>query len=123
MSTEAEQAREAQRAQDLGEARVKAQQAGKQTGTTDAGVEWTLIPPFQPDAPRYPKVETHLWGMWPVLAIETGGYRDLEAKDPYTGRALNARVIRDGQSIYDALRLLIDAMEAVDFLPDGPTDA
>lgn len=80
------------------------------------GTEYKVSRAFNPDAPRYPQVESHLWGAWPVLAIETGGYADFEVQDPYSGRSLWAKCF-DGDNPYDSLRKLIDIMEAVDFLP------
>lgn len=99
---------------------VQARDAGKVEGEVN-GRKWTTRPAFQPDAPHYPKVETHLWGAWPLLALEIDGYRGVDVRDPYTGRSIYAHdVFEDGRSIYDTLRLVIDAMEAADFLPDAP---
>lgn len=66
----------------------------------------------------YPRSDTHTWGMFAMLAIEGGGYADLEAVDPTTGRTLwvGRALDNDEENIYQALRKLIDEMERVDFL-------
>lgn len=87
-------------------------------GPDGTELTWTVSAAFDPQGPRWPKVESHLWGMFPVLTIENGGYSDLEAQDPYTGRTLHLRAYDGGVTTYDAMRRLIDAMEAADFLPD-----
>lgn len=84
----------------------------------------------------YPHNDRYQWGAWPVIAIETGGYSDLEAHNPSTGDYLWTRALRCDKhpdpadaswveceacrngTIYDALRRLVDAMEAHGFLDD-----
>ena len=102
---------------------------GEIPGPGATPLEYRVYPAFNPDAPRYPKVESHLWGAWPIIAVrrdgeplvtvETGGYHDLEVQDPYTGRTMWVRAYAGKDtSVYDALRRLIDAMEAASFLSD-----
>lgn len=97
----------------------------KVKGTLADGTEYTVRPALNPDAPRWPQVEGHVWNAFPQLAIETGGYHDLEAYDPFTGRMIWTRAFQnpDGTAvnIYDGLRRLIDVMEAAGFL-DEPSD-
>jgi hypothetical protein len=74
--------------------------------------------------PFYPDVETHTWGAFAFLAIEAGGYGDLEVVNPYNGRRLTAPVCTESGygtgpadlSIYDQLRLLVDELERSRFL-------
>jgi len=77
----------------------------------------------------YPTRGTHVWGAFAQLAIEAGGYGDLEAIQPHSGQRLNLvgawHVGGDPSkdtdpSPYAALRRLVDAMEAAQFL--GPAD-
>ena len=88
-------------------------------GETD-GVAWKLSGPFNPDAPRYPLVDSHLWGAWPFLAIEMEGYGDLSAHDAQTGMSFWAQCFRgdpleDPAAPYNAMRKLIDLMQAAQF--------
>jgi hypothetical protein len=79
----------------------------------------------------YPNNKAYTWNAFagvaiqgsdgqPVAAIELGGYNDLEMVDPYTcSRLWVADAFGDGatpQSIYDALRRLIDVAEREQFL-------
>jgi hypothetical protein len=74
--------------------------------------------------PHYPQADTHTWGAFAFLAIESDGYGDLEAVDPYSGRELHTYAWHEGNrfdgaphfDVYKALRQLIDAMEQVKFL-------
>lgn len=75
--------------------------------------------------PHYPQADTHTWGAFATLAIECGGYGDLEAVDPYTGRRCHTYAwCKDSRldlnayddNVYTALRRLIDAMEREQFL-------
>lgn len=91
---------------------------GTVTGPNGTELTWTVSAAFDPQGPRWPHVESHLWGMFPILAIENGGYNDLEAQDPYTGRTIHLRAYDGEENIYGALRRLIDAMEAANFLPE-----
>ena len=95
---------------------------GEREGTTPDGRAFKVIPPFQPDAPNYPQLDTHLWSAFAVLAVETGGYHDIEARDPYTGRKLWTRLSDGDHNVYSQLRQLVDAMEAADFFPAESTD-
>jgi len=96
--------------------------AGKTHGTLADGTEWIVCPPFSPSQ-GWPEVESHLWGAFPVLAIETGGYSDIEAIDPFTRRRFNVAQAWAGETnVYDAMRKLIDAMQEVGFL-DTISDA
>lgn len=74
---------------------------------------------------HYPKVDSYTWGAFAYLAIEAGGYGDLEVVNPHNGERLwigNALGGQDelvdgaGLSPYDALRRVIDAMERHSFL-------
>lgn len=85
------------------------------------GVEYQVSGPFNPDAPRYPKIDTHMWGAWPFLAIEMEGYGDLVAIDAGTGRSVRAVCFQGDVSPYDALRKLADVLEHVKFF-DGDAD-
>lgn len=72
----------------------------------------------------YPTAESYTWGAFaglaiesggqPVAAVELGGYGDLEMVDPYTMQRLWVGDVPD--SIYDALRKLIDVAEREQFL-------
>lgn len=79
---------------------------------------------------HYPKQHKYPWGAFAYLAVEAGGYGDLEAVNPFNGDRLNVPVFKlpggkPGQynwnvddanlSPYDGLRRLIDAMEAAHF--------
>lgn len=44
-----------------------------------------LITPGRDDELHYPKTGTHTWGAFAGLAIELGGYGDVELVDPYSG--------------------------------------
>lgn len=75
--------------------------------------------------PRYPQTDTYTWGAFAYLAIEAGGYGDLEVVNPHNGERMwvgNALGGQDelvdgaGLSPYDALRRVIDAMERHSFL-------
>jgi hypothetical protein len=75
----------------------------------------------------YPTNEAYRWQSFAMLAIESDGYGDLSAIDPYTGRRLTAPVgTREGygtgsigRSVYDQMRMLIDEMERSQFLASG----
>ena len=54
-------------------------------GTTPEGRDWKVIGP-EKGTGVYPKDDTHTWGEFAGLAIEIGGYSDITAVDPYTGR-------------------------------------
>lgn len=70
-----------------------------------------------PEEQRYPQATAHTWGEFPVIAVEMGGYSDITAVDPYTGRRLWLGGANGADATpYDALRRLIDAMEAQGFL-------
>jgi hypothetical protein len=55
------------------------------TGVTPEGREWS-IGSARPESECYPHADKYIWGAFAGLAIELGGYNDLEAIDPYTGR-------------------------------------
>lgn len=59
--------------------------AGAGTGSTLQGREWQVSHPMPKDK-CYPKTDSYTWGEFAGLAIEMGGYSDLSAIDPYTGR-------------------------------------
>lgn len=52
---------------------------------TNEGREYKVSDPVA-DSECYPKVDTHVWNEFAGLAIEFGGYCDISAVDPYTGR-------------------------------------
>ncbi len=67
----------------------------------------------------YPGRDTHQWNEFPLLAMETGGYRDATVTDPYSGRRMwVGGVFLPENNIYDSLRAVIDEMEKHEFL--GP---
>ena len=76
----------------------------------------TVTVPIKGQYPVYPQADAHTWGAFAYLAIEMGGYGDLEVVNPYNGVSLNAPVFKSTDNGYTALRLLIDEMEKVDFL-------
>lgn len=76
----------------------------------------TITTPIEGQYPVYPQADSHQWGAFAYLAIEAGGYGDLEVVNPYNGVRLNAPVFKEAVNGYTALRLLIDEMERVDFL-------
>lgn len=75
-------------------------------------------------ARTYPRSGSHEWSEFAFLAIEQGGYGDITAIDPYTGRRfwLSQEYKPDGshdvvmKSPHQRLRELIDAMEREQFL-------
>lgn len=74
-----------------------------------------------PAEQNYPKSEAYTWGEFAHLAIETGGYGDLTAIDPWTGQRFWVSDAAGSDNPYENLRRLIDAMEREGFL-DAPTD-
>lgn len=72
----------------------------------------------------YPDTEAYRWQSFAQLAVETDGYGDLSAIDPYTGRRLTAPVATESGygspsanlSIYDQLRRLVDELERSEFM-------
>ncbi len=82
------------------------------------------------EGPHYPENDRYQFGSWPQLVIETDGYGDLSAIDPYSGRRLTAPVCNTAGygtgsanlSIYDQMRRLIDELERSEFwrrVPDA----
>lgn len=70
------------------------------------------------EGPHYPQAGAHVWGEFAGLAVELGGYNDITAIDPATGRRLwvgrafaKEAVADPTPTIYSALRKLVDAME------------
>lgn len=82
--------------------------------------------PATSDGPHYPASDVYRFGEFAYLVVEAGGYGDLTAVDPYTGRRFWSPVFdtpgADDLSPYDVLRRLIDAMEAHAFLDGGDDD-
>jgi len=70
------------------------------------------------DGPHYPQTDSYTWGAFAYLAIEAGGYRDLEVVNPHNGERLWVGDALRGKAVspYDALRRVIDAMERHQFL-------
>lgn len=78
-----------------------------------------------PDYPTYPQSGSHQWGAFPWLAIETGGYGDLELIHPWTGETLwigkeHLPALADpnenpAKTVADLLRQVADAVEAADW--------
>lgn len=78
------------------------------------------------DGPHYPQTDSYTWGAFAYLAIEAGGYRDLEVVNPHNGERMwvadaMGKLTDEGEAMvevspYDALRKLIDAMERHQFL-------
>lgn len=70
----------------------------------------------------YPAVETHTWGAFAGLAIELGGYGDLELIDPYSGRRFWCPVPDQiwEQGVFAAYHYLLEKAEAAGFTL--PTD-
>jgi hypothetical protein len=72
----------------------------------------------------YPKSEAYRWQSFAQLAIETDGYGDMSAIDPYSGRRLTAPVASVSGygtgsaelSVYDQMRRLVDELERQGFL-------
>lgn len=92
----------------------------------DTNLTWTA---GREEDPHYPAYSVHQWGAFAYLAIESGGYGDLDAVNPYNGDRLNVPVFhKDGKwydidpsvDIYTGLHRLVDAMEKTEFL--GPKD-
>lgn len=54
-------------------------------GSTLQGREWHVSAELD-KAKVYPSNDTHRYSEWPALVIEMGGYSDLTAIDPYSGR-------------------------------------
>lgn len=120
-------------------------------GMTTKGREWS-VSAGRPAEGCYPRSDSHTWGEFAGLAIELGGYADISAVDPYTGRRfwLSGALRCDAHStelaaatpgdeamavygrahecadcrvpIITAIRRLLDAMEAAGF-PDAFRDA
>jgi hypothetical protein len=79
------------------------------------------ISEVRPREECYPKRDQFIWNEFALGAVEMGGYNDITFVDPYTGRRFwmgHAFVGAGGEklSMYDALRRLVDAMEAEKFL-------
>ena len=85
------------------------------------GLEYKVSDAFNPDAPRWPNIESHLWGAFPYLAIEQDGYRDFNVQDPATGRTLWTFYPPEATE-YDKLRHLVDVMEKTQFLGEPDQD-
>jgi hypothetical protein len=98
---------------------ARAERAANSRNGQFGGKEWTDRAPHDPDAERYPRAAAHVWGAFAGLAVEFGGYNDIELVDPYTGRRFwYERAFVDGKehrSFWDALRATIDAAEAAEF--------
>ena len=117
-------------------------------GVTEQGRDWKIIQGVKPENGGY---HDHVWQEFAGLAIEMGGYSDLTAVDPYSGRRLwlssafkcdthtaMLNAAKPGEeaievyrlshecgdcsdSVYGAIRRLVDAMEAIGF-PEGFRD-
>jgi hypothetical protein len=117
-------------------------------GVTEQGRDWKIIQGARPENGGY---NDHVWQEFAGLAIEMGGYSDITAIDPYSGRRFwlsdafkcdvhtamlkNAKPGEEaiavyqashecgdcGDSLYNAVRRLLDAMQAVGF-PGKPAD-
>jgi len=117
-------------------------------GATEQGRDWKII---QGDRPQSGAYDNHVWQEFAGLAIEVGGYSDLTAIDPYSGRRFwlgdayrcnthtamlkAAKPGEEALAVYQAshecgdcggtmiaaIRRLLDAMEAVGF-PGKPAD-
>lgn len=86
------------------------------SNTNNRTAEVTVSSPV-PGYVGYPHNPQHAWGAFAMLALEMGGYGDLEAVDPYNGRRLHlSNAIPEDGNLYTALRNLIDAMEQESFL-------
>ncbi len=98
-------------------------------GQTADGRPYKILPSILTDWELYPKTGVHAWNAWPILAIETGGYNDLEVTDPYTGRCLWVGEVWDGSTNPDnvsalpnALRRVADTIEQSRFMDDEATE-
>lgn len=97
------------------------------------GMPWKVCLASESDQRPYPDSDTHLWGCWPVLAIETGGYNDVEVIDPFTQRRLwignmwtdrenrglgpiKTDAAAEGRNTAEVLRRIADVLEATSFL-------
>lgn len=99
------------------------------------GRGWSISAPGSANL-NYPASGTHTWNEFAGMAIECGGYSDISAVDPYTGRRfhLSCAFVADDQvkdwprqdgpglGLYDAMRRLIDAMEAARFAQSADED-
>jgi hypothetical protein len=116
------------------------------TGTTEQGRDWKITQGTKPSNGGY---HDHVWQEFAGIAIELGGYSDITAIDPYSGRRfwlsdafrcdqhtaqLKAATPGDeaiavyqaahecadcSGTFFNAIRRLLDAMEAVGFPEDG----
>lgn len=82
---------------------------------SDTTPDVTITTPIEGQYPVYPDTDSHTWGAFAYLAIEMGGYGDLDVVNPYNGVRLNAPVFHQTDNAYTALRLLIDEMEKASF--------
>lgn len=89
------------------------------TTTKPTGQHITVTGPTHASQ-NWPEADSHVWGEFPYLAVEAGGYGDLVATDPGTGRTIRVSDAADSDNPYTNLRALIDAMEREGFL-DTPT--
>lgn len=79
------------------------------------------ITPGDPGEPHYPQATAHTWGAFAGLAIELGGYGDLEVVDPYNGDRLWIPDAFGGPSaneMANALRRLADIIDEGRFVTD-----
>jgi hypothetical protein len=120
------------------------------TGVTEQGRDWKITQGVKPENGGY---NDHVWQEFAGLAIELGGYSDMTAIDPYSGRRfwlssafkcdthtamlaaakpgeeaievyrLSHECDDCGDSIYNAIRRLVDAMQAVGFLSSETDEA
>jgi hypothetical protein len=93
----------------------------KRDGQTADGRPYKVIENSADASQLYPKRNEFQFGCWPVLVLETGGYNDIEATDPWTGRSLWVGQIWDDSAtpVAGMLRLLADTIEESGF---GTTD-
>lgn len=79
----------------------------------------TSISEARPDEECYPKAGSHVWNEFAGLAIELGGYGDITAIDPYTGRRFWwGNGVLTG-NFYEDIRNLATEMEKQRFLARG----
>ncbi len=78
-------------------------------------INYTLTPGETIRERWYPKNDRYIWGEFAVLAIETGGYRDLSAINPLNGARITLldAFVNPETKLTDALRKLCDLMDAV----------
>lgn len=92
------------------------------TTTTPEGNRTKLTPGPEDHRPNH---DHHTWGMFAGLAVELGGYGDVELTDPYTGNRFWFQPARDADGNlpeFDFPAVLVQAIQAASAAGFFPTE-